>query len=255
MTLIFQKNGKPDKTLLEYDQDVVSLGLKKAEAEKEFEMARAALVEAGKMRDGVEEEIKAKRAELVDLDCEYDLLKKEIQDALLRGSEELSGLRDREKGMESSFQKNAFEFEKTSAHLLALSGEVNARDVKLAELQGSCRSSGEELLRVRASVGVARRELESLQGDIRDLYGLKKEVADSLSVMRREFEDLQEIVSVLKSQNKDGLDLVASFEGERVRLREKEESLIRKEADLALYENRVKKMRQESGNSTDMTFS
>jgi len=77
---------------------------------------------------------------------------------------------------------------------------------------------------------------------------------DELEKKNRELVELNEIISILQASNKQGLDLVGSFEGERKRLQEKEESLRRKEDDLAVYENRVKKFAEKVGYNIKMIF-
>ena len=52
----------------------------------------------------------------------------------------------------------------------------------------------------------------------------------------------------------EGLELVASFEGERKRLHEKEELLDKVRSDLIIYANRLQKEREKNGIMTPMTL-
>jgi len=81
-----------------------------------------------------------------------------------------------------------------------------------------------------------------------------KETTEELDKKNKELVELNEIISILQSSNKQGLDITASFEGERKRLQEKEDFLLRKESDLAIYEKRLEKKIQEIGLNIKMIF-
>ena len=53
MSLIFDKNGKKDKRLAEYEQEAVRAGLEKVAIEKEVERAKQDLAEVERKREDV----------------------------------------------------------------------------------------------------------------------------------------------------------------------------------------------------------
>ena len=78
MTLIFDKNGKRDTRLQDYEQAVVRAGLVKAEAEREAGRVKQELKEIHLLREKVFAEIEEKKKE-VDA---FDLRRVQIQNEL-----------------------------------------------------------------------------------------------------------------------------------------------------------------------------
>lgn len=254
MTLIFDKNGDRDTRLNDYEQAIIAAGLAKAEAERELDRAKQEVLAAQKQRDGVAAEIADKNKDLKVLDARCIGIQREIAMAIRRGSEGSIALQERlEKGA-VDIEERKGELDKLNSYLVSLDEQIDTKTKKIAELQEAAVVARKELEGVLHELSQARIEFEELKSDIQSLYKLKVEVTAKMTTVDVERQEIEEIVKMLKESNKEGLDLVASFEGERKRLQEKEEFLKRKEADLLVYENRLKKHCTKVGYDVEMVF-
>ena len=258
MSLTFFKNKKPDTRMIEYDQAVIRLGLEKAALENEIESKRRDLKNLNvsydlvrtvfvsnfeKLNEEKKKEIQGKAKVLLDFDTQaaesknlVDLLlvkQKAIKDEIA-GEEEkliilsssLSGTENRKKSVEVEIQKLSEERERKSNE---------ATDAR------------EQFIRAKDDLNIMNEKLHAVGKE-------KISLESTAEKARKELEELNEIISILQATNRQGLDVVASFEGERKRLQEKEDFLKRKEADLAIYEKRVEKKAKEVGLDIKMKF-
>lgn len=255
MTLIFSsKTQHPDTRMIEYDQTVVRLGLEKAVLEKEVGYFRQELKEIGNHYSAVLLNLEDKKKEIELLNTQCNEIRKEISEAILKGSKDAAGLREQNKKSDEVVGKKKSELEKLNLYLISLGKEIETKIIKIAELQNAAMIAREELAKVRNELSQPKREIERLHDDLQSIYKLKIEVVRKLNAAEVERREIEEIVKMLKENNKEGLELVASFEGERRRLQEKDEYLHRKEKDLGIYEERVKKYCDEAGYGVSMVF-
>lgn len=254
MTLRYDKNSIMDNRKVEYEQSIVRLGLEKAAFEKEVGQIRQEIDELCDRRVEVKESIETLITESSRAQKVLEDVQAEIADAVHAGGEKVAALRTEEvKGQENMGGKK-LELQKLEEYLLSLTEQIDTKIKKRAEFEENARQAHVELVRVRSELNSAKRELEEVSSEIKVLYQLKLEVTSKLTTIDVERQEIEEIVSVLKESNKEGLELVASFEGERKRLQEKDDFLRRKEADLAIYENRLKKRMDDAGYDVKMTF-
>lgn len=254
MTLRFDKNSIIDNRMVEYEQSIVRLGLEKAAFEKEVGQVRQEIDELCDRRVAIQKDIE---------ECivEREVTKKtlvsvwaEITEAVHSGGEKVAALRTEETKKEESTGNKKLELQKLEEYLTSLTEQIDTRIKKRVEFEESARQAREELVRVRSELNTAKRELEEVSSEVKVLSQLKLEVTSKLTMIDAERQEVEEIVAVLKESNKEGLELVASFEGERKRLAEKDDFLCRKEADIAIYENRLKKRMDDAGYDVTMTF-
>lgn len=259
MTLsFFSKSNKPDNRMAEYGQAVIRLGEERAGLIREIEIKRKELGhlivskslifdEIRKQRDKLDQTqrgvVDEKSSILFDYEKKIEQEQKKLDDILIR---------------QSSIDKQIEEAKKS---LINLGGSVSDLVKQRERLVGELNGLNDSLIVNRqardqemSSLRDLEKRKERLISEIQDISSRGMSVDKELSEKRKELEDLNDVVSVLRSSNKEGLDLVASFEGERKRLREKEDFLDRKEADLLVYENRLKKRMREAGIEIDMIF-
>ena len=258
MTLIFFKNNKPDTRMIEYDQAVVRLGLEKAELEAEVERKRrevkqmsvslslvraAFLAEQKNLTEKQQKEVGERSSALEDYEERVAEEKQKLDNVIANTRELLSQLKEKEKeiavlnNLKNQVKQDKEETEKSITAL--------REEKKDAEQQKSIAA---------AERSKTQNELRKVSEEVRELGTRTIDTRDELEKKNRELVELNEIISILQASNKQGLDLVGSFEGERKRLQEKEESLRRKEDDLAVYENRVKKFAEKVGYNIKMIF-
>ena len=258
MTLKFFKQGKPDTRMIEYDQAVVRLGLEKAKVEGEVEQKKNDLKQINvaydlvrsvflrnyeKLTEEEKKEIGEKTAVLFDYDKRVGEERKKLQDIIL----------------EQKKVKDLTE-EKEQQVIVAdvLFNNINEKRIRIEEsISGLIKEKvGKEREKdvVASSLEKVKQETEKISKEFYSLSVSKVETEREIEKANRELKELNEIISILQTTNKQGLDLIASFAGERKRLQNKEEFLIRKEKDLAKYEERVEKQRKDAGISIPMIF-
>ena len=254
MTLRYDKNSIMDNRKIEYEQSIVRLGLEKAAFEKEAGKIRQEIDELCDRRVEVKESIETLVVEASRAQKVLEDVQAEIAGAVHAGGEKVAALREKENEREESAGSKKLELQKLEEYLSSLTDQIESKTKKRAEFEESARQAPDELAGVRSELNLVKRDLEEVSSEVKVLYQLKLEVTSQLTTIDAERQEIEEIVSVLKENNKEGLDLVASFEGERKRLEEKDDFLRRKEADLAIYENRLKKRMDDAGYNVKMTF-
>ena len=255
MTLrFFNKQGKLDTRQIDYEQAMVKLGLEKAGLEKEVGAIRTDIEILGKRRGDLELEVQGKVREIVENDRKVQVVREQIADAFRKGTLDVHKLDQEKETIEKISLEKKEQFDSLVRHLESLNNDIDEKNSKLAELQKEIAKVHEEFSAVRSELLHGRRELEELQTDIKELVHLKVKITGELTSADIERQEVEDIVKMLKESNKEGLELVASFEGERKRLQEKDDFLRRKEADLLVYENRLKKRMEEAGYDAKMTF-
>lgn len=244
--------------MIEYDQSVVRLGLEKAELEREVEKKRKDVRQIDisldlvrnvflrnfeKLSEEEKKEVEGKAATLFDFEKRVADEKKKLEDLTLNQKRVLVETQDYEKTVESYSES----VQKLSKEKTQLSGVIESlvEDKKQKEKERN------------ATISLLQDSLKEKNKAVSELYELnvkKSDAEHSLEKTNKDLAELNEIISILQTTNKQGLDLVTSFEGERNRLREKEDFLTRKEQDLLLYEKRVEKRAKEAGVDLKMSF-
>jgi chromosome segregation ATPase len=258
MTLNFFNKNKPDTRLVEYDQSIVRLGLEKAEKDKELEQ---------------------KKKEVEQINISLGL----VRNVFLRNWEKLT---DEEKKEIGDKEKVLFDYEKQIKNeenklkelkleqirlgflLINQDENLDERSIiieKLLKKQKDIEETIEKYIKDKEiktkerdfTIGLCRdanKKRQELFLELASMGKTKTEVEDQVKKANQELKELNEIILILQTTNKDGLDVVASFDGERKRLIEKEAFLKRKEEDLILYEKRIEKRAIESGIKLNMNF-
>ena len=244
--------------MIEYDQAVVRLGLEKAKIEGEVEQKKNDLTQINvacdlvrsvflrnyeKLTEEEKKEIGEKTAVLFDYDKQVAGERKKLQDIIL----------------EQKKVKDLIE-EKEQQVIITdvLFNNINEKRIRIEENIGKLIKEKVEKEREKniavSSLEKIKQETEKFSSEFYALSASKVETEREIEKANRELKELNEIISILQVTNKQGLDLVASFAGERKRLQEKEEFLIRKEKDLVKYEERVEKQRKDAGISIPLIF-
>ena len=258
MTLIPLQNKKPDTRMIEYDQAVVRLGMEKVRLESEVEKGRKNLKEINTAYDLVrsvfvkkwerlteEEKKEVTEKKLVLMDFDKQILDKEkAVNSLIKKHKKVT---EDIKGVEDSVVVR----QKVVTKLEERESKIKEDLVKLEEVR---HEKEQGALNVKHQLKERLEELRDIESVVKNISRNKVEMDLAVEKSQRELKELNEIISILQATNKQGLDLVASFEGERNRLKEKEEALIRKEKDLDKYAGRVEKMRKELGINIPMIF-
>jgi chromosome segregation ATPase len=219
MSLVVTRQGKPDTRMIEYDQAVVRLGIEKAEAENDLAKIRYETAEIGTQKAKFFDEIAVAKKEL-------EIVKNQITDAAVKGTEKMSQLLRENQKLESRIT------EKTES-VQFLNDSLCELEDNIALVRASFESVSERLNDVKKKVNEANIELDNillkkhqLERDIFELEGKKKEF--------QEFVDASE-------------NFLSYFS-------EKEQFLNRKEADLLKYEKQLEKKRKDIGNNNEMKF-
>lgn len=258
MSLTFFKNNKPDNRMVEYDQAIVRLGLEKAQFESEVKQKKDALKQINtaydlvrsvflrnyeKLTEEEKKEVGEKTSILFDYNKRIAEEKKKLGGLVLKQKNVVDSIKDKEKERELLLKS-------IEAH-----GDLNCELVKSSELLAEEKRQKE---RERDTISVLLqnvvKEKNKAVSDIYELDVRKSESERALEKANKNLSELNEIISILQASNKQGLDIVASFEGERKRLQDKEELLRCKESDLLVYENRVKKAAEKIGYNIKMIF-
>ena len=258
MTLIPIKNFKPDMRMVEYDQAVIRLGLEKAGLEKEVGWVKNDLRQLN-ISLGIVKEVFFRNWEKLN-----EEERKEVGDRtkVLDDYKKLVAFEEKKLGeIIANKQEVIILIQEKEKQKASLDNLIQNRNQKLQEISdGITDLESKRVLSERAKF-LAMTQQRSVQeklketvDDLREVSGVVIKTREEIEKKNRELAELNEIISILQSANKQGLDMVASFEGERSRLKDKEDFLIRKEKDLVKYEKRVQKSREASGNDIPMVF-
>jgi len=259
MTLRFFNNqGKPDTRKIEYDQAIVQAGLEKAQLEAEVERKRNELKNLNIACDPVRNVFRQNQ----------EKLEKEQGVAVQNKVDELKAFDDNVTAKRSELalletKRNVLEkhIEEKNQDLSSLSVAVSEANDKKLKVESEVSAAEEErsnrrrrIADMNSEFNAAKDNLEIVREDLVKAGRQKIEIDEAVRKANKDLEELNNIISILQTTNKQGLDIVASFEGERKRLQEKEEFLKRKEADLLIYENRLKKHCIKVGYDVEMIF-
>ena len=256
MTLRFDKNLRlgVDKRKIEYDQSIIQLGLVKADLQKEVGKVEQRIRELGVIRVDTQKDINREEKELQKIVNKREKIEKEIEQAVLAGGAKVADLLTKKDKVAEKVDQKQDKLKELEGYLTSIMDQIQVKVLNRSEFQRDADAMREKLRVVKSELNTTLRELEEAKSEIQATYRARKTVLDDLEAATRELQEVEEMVSVLKASNKEGLDLTASFEGERKRLADKEDFLRRKEADLAVYENRLKKRMDEAGVDIKMTF-
>jgi len=259
MTLRFFNNqGKPDTRKIEYDQAIVQAGLEKAQLEAEVERKRNELKNLNIACDPVrnvfrQNQEKLEKEQGVAVQNKVDELKA-FDDNITAKRSELALLETKRNVLEKHIEEK-------NQDLSSLSVAVSEANDKKLKVESEVSAAEEERSNRRRRIAdmssefnAAKDNLEIVREDLVKAGRQKIEIDEAVRKANKDLEELNNIISILQTTNKQGLDIVASFEGERKRLQEKEEFLKRKEADLLIYENRLKKHCIKVGYDVEMIF-
>ena len=258
MTLRHFGDKKKDAQMADYEQAIVRLGLEKADAERELEAKRRELKSVGKscdllrsffkrnldhLSDDVKEDLQEKSSMLLDVDKKIEQEEKEIE--RLIGSRQ--ALVSSVSSAEARLHDIEDEIKRAEALKVAAVGDAN----KLLSLKNA---KERDAILASQDTSKARKELEGALAAVSEAQQVKVAIDVEVDASRRALEELNEIISVLTFTNKQGLDLTASFEGERKRLVEKERQLDAACHDLAIYAKRLQAEREKAGIRTPMVL-
>lgn len=254
MNLIYDKSGKPDTRQADTEQLIVRLGIERAGLEREVGALRGGIDNLGKRRDDFLIEIAGKQRELVEYDQKLNAVRDQIAAEFRRGTLNVDDLKKEEELFVKVVDEKRAKITELNEHLAALIDEIDAKNTKLTDLQQSILRTRNELAKIAADLLEASRQLECANIDLKEAYQAKKKVKDLLDIDKIELNEIQGMIESLKRNNRGGLDALASLEAERQRLRDLDDFLRRKEADLLVYENRLRKRMDEAGVTMKMTF-
>lgn len=256
MTLRFstKSNNKIDTREIEYNQSIVELGLEKANLEREIGEARGVIGDLGKVRADINLDLGAKKEELAGYDTKLNEVREKIADALKNQNKDVVALKEEEKLVEKLIGQKKEEIEQLNQHITSLNTDIETKNIKLSELQQKLVELREELSRVSIELSEELRKLENAQSDTQAAHRSKAEALRILEAANRELDEVNAMIESLKRNNRGGLDALASLAAERARLIGREEAIIRKEADLLVYENRLAKRAKDLGVDLKMTF-
>lgn len=255
MTLRFFNNqGKLDTRQIEYDQAMVRLGLEKATLEREVDRERQKVVEAQKQRDEMLKEIVRLEGVAKEWDLRRVEIQKQIQDSIAGGAIQSATLKKHLEKGDATIKAKKENIDQLNVLLENLDKEIAEKLSRIKEIDSEIPKKHAELTGVRSELSQVKREFEEAQSDFKDMALLKVRANKELTDAIIEKNEIEEQVKILQINNRAGLDALTSLEGERRRLKEKEEFLVQKEADLLVYENRLKKYCIKVGYNVEMVF-
>lgn len=249
---------KADEHKAAHEKAIVRLGLEKASLESDVEqkrrelksivtsceLTRAELERANEnLVEGVRQEVREKTEQLRAFDEKVEREEKEIELLAVKRQQLASDVASGEsrlRGIED-------EIARAEELKAAAQGDAN----KLLSLKSAKERDAAVALQETSK---ARKELEDALTAVSDAQKVKVAIDAEVDASRRALEELNEIISMLQSVNKQGLDLVASFDGERKRLDDKHMMLESVKHDLLIYIKRLQKAREEAGIKTPMVF-
>lgn len=216
MSLIFDGS---DKRLVQYNQDLIQLGLKKAAAQADLGRVLREVDDASQRLSLIQKDVVDKKEDL-------SLVKKQI----------------------TSIQEEGIRyFNDTSADHQKLDEITLGKKTEISELEQNMASIKGKIKKEEGSLSTISQQKEKLGKDILSLRQDLDKITNDKYLEELAVVSLKDLGKELRSKNKD-IEEVLYY------LQEKEKFLNRKEADLLKYENRVAKMRQESGNIIEMKF-
>ena len=254
MTLRFNKDSIVDTRQVEYEKSIVLLGLAKAKIERSVGEEKQRLSEVEERRGEVQAELGQKILDVAAEENKLANIREEISAAIKKSSSDISSLQERGQEKEVMLGKQKDGLSELQKHFDALGIEIENRNTNIKDLQAKEGEVRETLAAVQSELMETAREKKKELAELTTIQSAASNLSASVVQKKEELAELEEIISVLRESNKDGLDLVASFDGERTRLKEKDEFLCRKEADLAIYEKRLKKRMEEVGYNPSMVF-
>lgn len=244
--------------MIDYGRAVVSLGLEKAKLQLDIdamrkdlnvlEVSRSLIIDFVKMeRDKLTDEKKKEFDEKIAMFSDFKsktAQEKDKCDAIALQSKQLE---EKIKSMENDLILLQESLGKTAGDKLSL-------QEKIFILKNKKSNSEREIEFLTKNLADLKKNSAKLSDDVNEKIANKFTLEQELSTKYLELNDLNDIINVLKLSNKDGLDLTASFEGERNRLLKKEKALLAKEADLAIYEKRLRKRISDAGVDVKITL-
>jgi len=217
MTLIVTKNGTPDTRMIEYDQAIVRLGIEKAAVMSDLERIRSECAEVGTQRDTL-------LAEIVAAERHLGEVRQETVEVVQAMTGSINTLARAEQKAGESVDGKRTELETLQSYAVSLAEDVRNWQKTFASVTKRVAAVRETLAEERANVDIVVAEKNALQQDVISLQELKKEIADTIALGQTA---LAEAV-------------------------EKEQYLNHREAEIAKYEARVKKLREEAGITREM---
>jgi len=256
MTLRFDKDSTMvvDTRKIEYEKSIILLGSEKAEIERNVGEEKQRLSEVEKRRGEVQEELDKKISDVAAEENKLAAIREEISTAIKKGSSDISSLHQREQEKEVALDKQKDGLSELRKHFDALGVEIENRNTNIKSLQAKEVDVRSKLAVVAGELAEVSRKKKRESADLMTIQSSASNLIENIAKKKEELAELEDIISVLRDSNKEGLDLVASFEGERKRLKEKDDFLSRKEADLAIYENRLRKWMEKTGYNSNMVF-
>lgn len=221
MTLKYPKKGIPDNRMVEYDQAVVKLGIKKSQLEGEV------------LR--LTKDIDLKNEQKIKLDNQLEEEKKIVEVAQFLTTFEVY----------NDLQKKLDEKIKESRNLIEFYDQSKLNYEKESKVLDSARS---ELKRINLEFESRKNELNE---DLRKQKNLLIDLSEQTELKKKE---LSSVVDNISDKLKELKSVVSDIEGKREEQIERERVLYRKERDLNIYEKRVEKKRQEVGITEEMKF-
>ena len=258
MSLVFTKQGNPDTRMIEYDQAIVRFGLEKARLQGEVAIKTKELKELHTAHDLIRSAIARDRSEMTkektdEIDRQTAVLL-DYENKISGVKEELNLATNQKKDVENQIRSDNWKLKELEFELKKAEEEKVSLPEQLEKIRQKKVDAEKEVTSIVNFLNNYKKEKEELIVEINEWSTRKKTIDDELTSKHNELKEMNEVISILQITNKQGLDLVASFEGERKRLQEKEEFLKRKEEDLILYEQRVENRAKELGVDIKMKF-
>jgi len=256
MGLIFFGKTKPDNRMVEYDQAVVRLGLEKAQLESDVEATVRQIRNLGITRDFILSAILRERKNLSkekqdEIDGQLSVFF-DYEAKIAEAKKNLEKLLHDQKMIAGSIEEKQKFLVSAQGELENLENKKNDMGKSIVALEETRRENVRNNASIRATLADSEKVRDGIAFEVRDLGVAKQSVQGELTSKYKELEELNEIISILRTSNKEGLDIVASFDGERKRLKDKEEKLEATRHDLIVYAKRLQGERKKAGIATPM---
>ncbi len=252
MSLIYGNKNKLDNRTIEYGQSVVRLGLEKSKAQNDTVDLRREINNLKIRRDLLVQDIKDNENKLLVEEEKLDHIRQDVIVAVENSAAELNKIQSGEKEKEGKIQDKEIGLKKLENYLLSLTNQLKDSNAKCLRYQQRNRAALKILMITREKLNSTKRELEKISDSLKSIYKLRVELTGEVTALDIERIELEDIIKNLKINNKEGLELVASFEGERKRLVEKEKILDQTRYDLLKYIKRFQIEREKAGIKTVM---
>lgn len=258
MNLLFFKGNKPDTRSADYDRKVVQLGLQKAALDSDVEKRKrdlknldtaCAIVRSvflrnyDRLTDEEKKEVQDKQKTIFDFDLRIDSAKKDLE-----------RMTEARRVIEEKLANDGEKFLDLSALITAAEVKRDHIENEIVKLAKQQEDKQKEMLAAGSARTEAVKKLDAVAAEVRSYEGDKIILVSDIENAKKELEELTEIISILKVNNKEGLDITASFEGERKRLQAKEEKLDTMRHDLVVYAQRLQVEREKLGIKTPMVL-